>query len=259
MTEHWNLVKLGDMDPYTAKALDEALIIARSKGIIGNTLVVRKALTSIWIGRRTSLSQVNVSFCKENNIPIARAFQGGGVSLLGGLPGFSLVVDRDFSSSKNFSRLLMECVVKAFQVLGLPAKARKNDVLVGEKKISGTAIARFGDILFFGGTLALDFDYDLARKTLIIPSEKFKDKKAKSVDEWVTTAKIELNREVGFDEAVYALKKGFEEVLRVEFEVSNFLIEAVDQILEGLQEKYRSESWLKTGRWSPVKDYKRWS
>lgn len=260
----WTLVKLGDMNPYTAKALDEALIIARNGGIIGNTLVVRKALTSIWLGRKASLSLVNVPFCKENDIPIARAFQDGGATLVGGLPGFSLVMDRELFSSKYDNRLLIECIVKAYQELGLPAKARlgannvlSNDIVVREKKIAGTTIERFGDTLFFGGTITLDFDYDLARKVLRIPSEKFRDKKAKSVDEWVTSAKIELGREVGFDEAVYALKKGFEEVLQVEFDVSTSLTEAEEQILEGLQEKYRSDEWLKTGRWSPVKDYGR--
>ena len=257
MTEHWNLVKLGDIDAYTCKALDEALIISRGKRIIGNTLVVRKTLTSIWIGRRTSLSQVNVLFCKENNIPIARAFQGGGTSLIGGLPGFSLVVDREFSSSKNVNRLLMECIAKAYQSLGLPAKVRpnSNDVLVRDKKIAGTIIERVGDTLFFSGTITIDFDYELARKVLRIPPEKFRDKKAKSVDEWVTSAKIELGREVGFDEIVDALKTGFEEILQVEFEVSTSLSEAMERLIEGLQEKYRSEEWLKTGRWSPVKDY----
>ena len=259
MNTKWNLIKLGDMDPYTAKALDEALIIARSSRAIGNTLVVRKALTSVWLGRRASLSLVNISFCKENDIPIARAFQDGGATLVGGMPGISLVMDTELFSSKYDNHILLDCIAQAYRELGLPAKVRQgsNDILVGEKKIAGTTVQSFGDTLFYGGTITLDFDYDLARDVLRIPSEKFKDKKAKSVEEWVTSAKIELGREVSFDEAVHALKTGFEEILRVEFDLSTSLSEAVERLIEGLQEKYRSEEWLKTGRWSPVKDYGR--
>jgi len=194
----------------------------------------------------------------ENDIPIARAFQGGGATLVGGLPGFSLVVNTGFSSSKNVNNVLMECIAKAYQSIGLPAKVRpdSNDVLVGEKKIAGTTIQSFGDTLFYGGTITIDFDYELARNILRIPPEKFMDKKAKSVDEWVTSAKVELGREVGFDEIVDALKTGFEEILQVKFKVSTSLSEEVERLIEGLQEKYRSEEWLKTGRWSPVKDYR---
>jgi len=247
------------MDPYTSKALDEALIIARNKGLIGNTLVVRKATTSIWLGRRASLSLLNGPYCMENDIPIARAFQGGGATLVGGMPGISLVMDTELFSGKYDNRLLLECIAQAYRELGLPAKVRlgSNDVLVGEKKIAGTTIQSFGDTLFYGGTITIDFNYELARNVLRIPPEKFMDKKAKSVDEWVTSAKVELGREVGFDEIVDALKTGFEEILQVKFKVSTSLSEAVERLIEGLQEKYRSEEWLKTGRWSPVKDYGR--
>ena len=71
----------------------------------------------------------------------------------------------------------------------------------------------------------------------------------------MTRLKAELGREVAFNEIVSALRRGFEDVLQVEFEVSNSLTEAEERILEDLRVKYHSEEWLKYGKWSPVKDY----
>lgn len=256
--EKWRLLKLGEVDAYTSNILPEALGIAKSRGIIDNTLVLFSSLPYVWVGRKTGLSQVNVSFCKEKGIPIARNIHSGGASLMGNQSICLLVLDKgSFSEGDIAYRLFLKGIIKACQKIGLLAyhKSNSNDILVGERKITGTAQLSLGDALFFWGSILLDFDYGLAKEVLIIPDSKFKDKKAKSITEWVTSLKRELGRDVSFEEAEAALEQGFKDTLQVEFNVLDSFTEVEEQIIEGLQAKYQSDTWLKYGKWSPVKDY----
>lgn len=255
--EKWRLLKLGEVDAYTSNPMLEMLGIAKSRGTIGNTLALYSPSSYARLGKSTSFSQINASFCKEKGLPIFRDIFGGGAYLNGDMCSFILLVDREFFPTRAVAAdLFIKCVVKAYQILGVTAKHRpkSNDVLVGERKITGTGIHHLGDAMLLVGTILLDFNYDLV-KALIIPAEKFKDKPARSVKEWVTTAKKELNRDVSYEEAEAAVIQGFKDTLQVEFEASNCLTEAEGKILEGLQVKYRSEEWIKYGKWSPVKDY----
>ncbi|MBA7672510.1 Lipoate--protein ligase 1 [subsurface metagenome] len=258
----WRLLKLGEVDGYELNASIESIGVAKSKGLTDNTLAFFRASTFVWVGKEANLSQVNVSFCNDNGIPIVRSLVGRGVALIshGSQVEYTLLADRTFLPSRGaaYGRFI-KCVVKSCQILGLPAKRRlgSNDVLVGERKIAGMGIINFKNVLMFNGTFLLDWDSDLSQKVLTIPTEKFADKKAKSVEQWLTTAKRELNRDVSLEEAEATLIQGFGEVLQVDFDVTTSLTEAEKQIFIELLPKYRSETWLKGGRWSPVKDYGR--
>lgn len=256
-TEKWRLLKLGNVDVYTFLSLYEALEIAKNRGTIGNTLALARPLVSVLVGKNKSISEVNVPFCKENNIPISRNIVSGGPFLNGGWCGCIIVSDIDFFPGKSvILDYLMECMVKACQILGMPANRRpkSNDVLVRGRKISGAGLNFFKDTLSFGATLGLDFDADLAEKTLRVSPEKFMDKEAKTVAEWVTYARRELGREVSLEEVEAALIQGFGDVLGVQFEEAKLTTGELATIDE-LQVRYRSEEWIKYGRWSPVKDY----
>jgi len=154
-------------------------------------------------------------------------------------------------------RLGKKCIVTGLRFMGLEAVLSKsNDVLVKGKKISGSA-SRFSpnEFFVFAANVIVDFNYDLCESTLLPFPKSFANKEAKSHREWVTTLKVELGREVSFSEVSSAIKKGFETVLQVEFDMADAITEAEKQILEGIQEKYHSESWVKYGKWSPIKDY----
>lgn len=253
--EKWRLLKLGEVDAYTSDALNEMLGLAKSREIIGNTLALYRPPSLVWLGRRTSLSHVNVSLCKEKGIPISRGLMAGGVFLFGNQCKYTLVLDKGFFPHGDVAFIsLIKCVVKACQILGMPASRRSNDVLVGGRKIVGTGMCSLKDALVFVGSLSLDFDYDLAGSLLRVPAEKFKDKNAKTVSEWVTSARRELGREVSYEEAESALVQGFGDVLGVQFEEAGLTAEEL-AVLDELEVKYKSESWLKYGKWSPVKEY----
>lgn len=256
----WRLINLGEMDAYTSVLRHEALAIAKKRGVVDNALILSHSLPSVRLGLRASFSLINPSLCKERDIPIVRTIMGGGALLNGSREECALVMDRAFLPSKAIPLdFFIKCTVLACQKLGLSAKQRpnSNDVLIGERKISGNNVNCFDNSLLCGGGITVDFDFALAKDVLNIPALKFEDKKAKSVEEWVTSVSRELNREVSFNEVEVALIQGFEETLQVEFDIDNSLTDAEKQIFESLEEKYRSKEWIRKGRWSPVKDYGR--
>ncbi len=141
--------------------------------------------------------------------------------------------------------------------MGLEAYPRTgaNDVLVAGKKISGNSMDYIQGVFTASGSIISDFDYDFCENALLPLPELFANKEAKSHREWVTTIKAVLGREVSYDEVVSALRLGFEDVLQIEFDLSNSLTDEEAQILEELKVKYQSAQWLKKGKWSPIKDY----
>lgn len=258
MSEVWRLLDLGVIDPYDGEPVREILLTAFKRGLIPSTLCFNVLGRSAWIGRKTNLEEsINLEYCRRENIPILRGIQNGGGGLNDGDMLQCNLVSRgkplhdDVRRAENF-------IAKALRLMGLEAchKLKSNDVLLNGKKVSGTGTLLLPSGLFLStGTVALDFNYDLCDKVLLPVSKKFVNKEAENHREWVTTLKTAFGREVSYSEVVSAIKKVFESELQVGFEVSTSLTDIENQMLGGLREKYKSEVWLKTGRWSPVKDY----
>lgn len=259
LTERWRLLDLGVMDPYEAEAITEVLLTALRGSSIQNTLCFRVPRRHVWVG---SWSGVNRDYCRREKIPLVREITGVGSKSTAVFDEDILhytLVSREHivnDAPLNLSRC-MDSILKGLQFMGLDARLRTNfnDILVGGKKVSGSVLGLFHGFPLFTGTMIVDFNYDLCENALLYVPRKFADKEAKSHREWVTTLKTQLGREVLFSEVIFALKKGFEAVLQVEFDVSTSLTGAEEEILEDLQVKYRSDEWTRTGRWSPVKDY----
>jgi len=70
-----------------------------------------------------------------------------------------------------------------------------NDLVVDNRKISGTGAGEIGDCVVFVGNLIIDFDYETMSRVLKIPDEKFRDKVKKTIEENLSTIRIELGKE----------------------------------------------------------------
>lgn len=249
----WRLIDLGIIDPVEYVSIKELLLTALERELIPNTLCFSIPKRHVWMGPTTNMRRrVNLEYCQKEGIPIIRDFSGGSGAAIHDEDSFAY----DLAAREMIPD--MECVLKSLQGMGLDAhkKERSNDILVAGKKISG-GMGRFqpNGIYVAGGGVIIDFNYDLCEKALLTPPDLFVDKEAKSHTEWVTTLKTQLGREVTYEEVGALLKETFESFLQIEFDVATHLTVAEEQILEELQVKYRSDEWLRTGRWSPVKDY----
>src|SRR5690554_241409 len=96
---------------------------------------------SIIIGKnQITIEEVNQDYIDRNDIHVVRRVSGGGAVYhdFGNL-NFSFITNHDVTKLHNFKKFT-EPVIQVLNNLGVPAELKgRNDILVGEKKISGTA------------------------------------------------------------------------------------------------------------------------
>lgn len=138
---------------------------------------------SIIIGKnQNTAEEINADYVAKNGIHVVRRLSGGGAVYhdLGNL-NFSFITDDDGNSFHNY-RKFTEPVVKALRELGVEAELTgRNDIQVGERKISGNAQFSTRGRMFTHGTLLFDSQMENVASALNVNPEKFKSKGVKSV------------------------------------------------------------------------------
>ncbi|WP_062197531.1 lipoate--protein ligase [Massilibacterium senegalense] len=138
---------------------------------------------SIIIGKnQNTIEEINDTYVKENGIHVVRRLSGGGAVYhdFGNL-NFSFITTDDGDSFHNFKKFT-DPVVTALQRLGIDAKlSGRNDIQVGERKISGNAQFKTKGRMFSHGTLLLDSHLDDVVKALHVKTDKIASKGIKSI------------------------------------------------------------------------------
>lgn len=144
------------------------------------------------LGRNQSVyEEVNINKLKEKNIVLSRRMSGGGAVYddLGNL-SFSYILDKEAKTFGHYASIL-EPIVKAIKKLGVSdiRVEGRNDMVIGQKKISGNAMYTKGTKMFSHGTLLFDVDLDVLPDLLTVSEEKLASKGVKSVKSRVTNIK----------------------------------------------------------------------
>ncbi len=159
-------------------AFDQALIEARQDGKIPDTIRFLRFRPSALIGIHQYLShEIKVDYCRAHGIELGRRITGGGSLYLDeGQIGWELVFDRATFGPLDLAevtRRICEAAALGLNKLGVPARYRpRNDLEVDGRKISGTGGFFDGNLIFYQGTLLIDFDPGKIAACLNIPVEK---------------------------------------------------------------------------------------
>jgi len=221
--ETWRLLDLGYSEPLMAQAFYESVAEAVHRGESPNTLILLQPDSPYaCLGYHQDLEkELDLEFLEAKGLPVIRRSQGGGATYLDSNQVFyqvvfrdSTVVSRDVESL--FERLL-SVTVETYRRLGVPAEYKPiNDVVVGGRKISGNGAGRHESATILVGNVILDLDYDNMARVLRVPDDKFRDKMAKSMRDWVTTLGRELEDPPSIEEIKETYVGAFGEVLGVE-------------------------------------------
>jgi len=138
---------------------------------------------SIIIGKnQNTVEEVNAEYVEQNGIHVVRRLSGGGAVYhdLGNL-NFSFIMKDDGQSFHNFKKFT-EPVVRALRKLGVEAELTgRNDLQVGERKISGNAQFSTRGKMFSHGTLLFNSEIDHVVSALKANAEKYASKSTKSI------------------------------------------------------------------------------
>ncbi|KIL37110.1 lipoate--protein ligase [Cohnella kolymensis] len=168
-------------DPSLNLALEEYIL--RSLPSDDDYLLFYINEPSIIIGKnQNTLEEINTEYVEANGIHVVRRLSGGGAVYhdLGNL-NFSFIMRDDGKSFHNFKKFT-EPVVHALRKLGVEAELTgRNDLQVGERKISGNAQFSTRGKMFSHGTLLFNSEIDNVVSALKANAEKYSSKSTKSI------------------------------------------------------------------------------
>lgn len=250
--ERWRLIDLGMAEPIIAQTFYEAVAKAVSQKLSPNTIIlVQPSKPYVCIGYHQILeNEVDINYCKKNNLQIIRRSQGGGAVYLDSNQVFYQVIAHEDSevipkSINTLFQKLLQVTVYVYRELGLNAEYKPiNDVMVNNRKISGNGAGKLDNAIILVGNIILDLNYEMMARILKVPDEKFRDKMAKSMREWVTSLKRELGYIPPINKIKNLLVKGYEEVLGIKL-IKAEPTDIEKQIFEKeIKPKHLSREWL---------------
>ena len=247
----WRLLDLGAIDGYTMTNLYEAIGHAVSSGEVPNTVVLnhpKKPFVNIGFHQLME-KEINIDYAKSKGFDLVRRTIGGGAILDGPWEqDYFVIVNRKSpdcpTTIPEFYQKYMGPPVRTLEKLGLEAKIRPpNDILVDGKKISGNGAISIEQANVLAGDLLLETPVDLMSQIINAPSEKFQDKLAESMEDWLTSITKQLGQETSRDKVKQLYIESFNELLDTDLQ-SGKLTSSEKETLSNLVEERREEEWI---------------
>ena len=191
--------------------------------------------------------EIDIDYCKENNIGIFRREIGGGMVLLDNNQIFyHLILHRNHPkvpyAPESFFRRFLQPVIQTYHELDITAEYQPLcDLVVNNKKISGNGGGEVGECKVLGGGILLDFDYKKMAKA-VLSSDEMNTRFFDMMKNNITTVLQELGDVPSKDEIYSILATKFQEFLgpmtigKLDNEIKNKM--------EELNKHYSSETWL---------------
>lgn len=200
------LYRLGAIPWDETQAIYHALAHNQQEGLV----LCRPAGRCVCLGLHDDLGQeVNMSYCRENSIPVIRRDIGGGMVLLAEEQiFFQLVLRADNPLLKGkreaFFVQFLHPVVKALSDFSITASLKlPADIVVNGKKISGNGAGDINGFSVYTGNILLAFDRTVMANVLNVASSRFREQIKLSMERHLTT----MGEELGYLPAYEAVEE----------------------------------------------------
>jgi lipoate-protein ligase A len=252
----WRLLKLETHNACANMAIDEAILTARMKNLVPNTIrFYRWNPSAVSIGKFQRVKkEVQLDNCRKYGIDVVRRITGGGTVYhdVHGEITYSLIASKEDLEAKDITAVYAKIyagLAKALKFLGLKTDFNEGNaktcpnLMVNGKKISGSAQSHKGAIVLQHGTLLLDVDLERMFTFLRISSTRTCMEIVSVAENKITSIKKELGKEISEAEVYQAQIKGFEKALNIQLangELTPYELELAERLRK---EKYATENW----------------
>lgn len=198
---------------------------------------------SIIVGKnQNTIEEVHQAYIDEHGIDVVRRISGGGAVYhdFGNL-NFSFITKDDGQSFHNFKKFTQP-IVDALNKMGVDAEMTgRNDIQVGQAKISGNAMVKVKDRMFSHGTLMLNSELDEVQNALKVNPAKIQSKGVKSVRKRVANIVEFLEEPIDIDTfKSIILKQLFGDEAVETYHLTDEDWQNIEQLAN---EKYRTWDW----------------
>ena len=151
-------------------------------------------------------NEVNLDYCREHGIAVVRRKSGGGCVYSDAGNIMLSYITPDTGVEAVFAGFL-EKVAAALRDLGFDAvRTEHNDILVGERKVSGNACHALPGATIVHGTMLYDLDFDALARATTPPADKLAKHGVQSVRQRVVNL-----RSLGLQLDAAGLRRYFED------------------------------------------------
>ncbi len=173
------LIQQSSTNPYFNIASEEYLL----KNFMDDIFILYRNEPSIIVGKhQNTLAEINLEYVKRNKLNVIRRLSGGGTVYhdLGNL-NYTFISNGSEGNLVDFKKFTQP-IINVLQRLGIDAKlGGKNDIRVGDKKISGNAEHIYKNRVLHHGTLLFSSNLDELNESIKINPNTYSDKAVKSI------------------------------------------------------------------------------
>ena len=186
-----------NINPYFNLATEEFLL----KDKTDNIFMLWISEPSVIIGKhQNTLAEINYNYINQKKFFIARRLSGGGsVFHDKGNLNFTWILNGESGKLVDFKKFINPVIDYLSQYDLNATYGGRNDILIGNKKVSGNAEHVYKNRTLHHGTLLFNTNLEHLRSSLKTEIDKYKDKAVKSVPHSVANIKDFINNVIDLD------------------------------------------------------------
>lgn len=228
------ILTLGESDPFFNLSAEEYLLREKSEDFF---LLWRNEPCVVIGKNQVAADEINPDYVSARSLPVVRRMTGGGaVYHDAGNLNFSFIQNGEADRVE-----LCRPVIDVLRSIGVVAEiSGRNDILVGGRKISGTAMCSRGGRSLFHGTLLISADLEAMSEALKPDENKLMGHGVKSVRSRVVNLSEYTKEEVSPDIIGAMLARYMTERGGEIYELGESDIEAIEKLRDS---KYSTDEW----------------
>jgi lipoate-protein ligase A len=257
----WRLLELETYNAFMNMAVDEAILTARIRSAVPNTLrFYRWKPSAVSVGRFQNVEkEVQLDNCRKHGVDVVRRITGGGSVYHDAQDEitYGVIARKEDLGAEEITTVYSRIyagLAEALGILGIhadfnegTAKACPN-LTVNGKKISGSAQAHRKGAFLQHGTLLSEVNLERMFTFLRVPWAKTCMQVVSVARNKITSIREELGRTVSTAEVNDALVKGFEKALDIRFAKEKLRVGELGLAEHLCQKKYATDDWNLNGK-----------